>query len=439
MTDVPFLSAMIVALLLLIRGIELNHRTEFVLGVLMAILSIFIRQTGVLILVGLVVAYPFWHRLGKRWLLAAVVPLLAAVFLLWSFERYLDVIGQTPGLFTGKSIALKQFVTDVAHGRLGAFKTTLQVAAQLLLYLGLCSLPLSLLIAPDVLSRLAPGRKAGFWLGVAVATAGVTALLVKRGWLMPVLTNQLNKHGLGITTLPGTAPELPRPFWIAVTALAVAGAIMLIVSLVGLVKTAWPGRGTDSTPAALHLRVVFLLMVVLLNFAPLLFSYMPIFDRYTLVFLPLLVALTVALLQGRGLAPGPLAGSLAAVVAAVYLVFGVAATHDYLDWNRSRWAAAATIHANWGAPEEEIDGGFEYNNLLDARKRLRAGWVHRPGIAEIIEETARPYRLAFSPLPASEVLTQVEVHPWLPTGIREIYCLRRLPPREQLDKQSLHR
>ena len=66
---------------------------------------------------------------------------------------------------------------------------------------------------------------------------------------------------------------------------------------------------------------------------------------------------------------------------AVYLVFGVAATHDYLGWNRARWAAAAELHERWGVPKEEIDGGFEYNNLLESRKRFRTRWIHRPGIA----------------------------------------------------------
>ena len=438
MTDVASLSAMIVAMLLLIRGLELNRRKEFVLGVLMAIVSMFIRQTGMMVLLGLVVAYPLCRGYGKRWVLAAVVPALAAFFLLWSFERYLDLIGETPGLFATKSIAFKKFWTDVARGNLGAFKTSLRVTAQLLLYLGLCSLPFSLLIAPNALSLLPPRRRAGLWFAVAVTTAGVTAWLTNRGWLMPMLDNLFNKHGLGLASLPGIAPELPRSFWIAVTALAVAGALLLTVCLVGLVienRT----RRTAARSSALRWRVVFLLAVGALNFGPLAFSYMPIFDRYVLVFLPVLLALFAALYQGREIAPGWIAGSLSAAVTAVYLVFGVAATHDYLDWNRSRWTAAATLHAKWGVPVEEVDGGFEYNNLLDARKRLRARWIHRPGVAEVIQETARPYRLAFSPLPSSEVIALVETHPWLPTSVRAICCLRRLRPGEQLDKQSPHR
>jgi hypothetical protein len=111
---------------------------------------------------------------------------------------------------------------------------------------------------------------------------------------------------------------------------------------------------------------------------------------------------------------------------AVYLVFGVAATHDYLEWNRARWAAATELHEQWGVPKEEIDGGFEYNNFLDARKRFRTRWVHRPGVSELIENPSRPYVLAFEPLAFYEVLGQVECHPWLPRGVRQIYCLHRL-------------
>jgi hypothetical protein len=115
---------------------------------------------------------------------------------------------------------------------------------------------------------------------------------------------------------------------------------------------------------------------------------------------------------------------------AVYLVFGVAATHDYLGWNRARWAAAIELYERWGISKEEIDGGFEYNNLLDSRERLRTRWVHRPGFAEVIQEPpSRPIRLAFEPLAAYKILGHVECRPWLPHGVRRIYSLHRLSAR----------
>ena len=70
-----------------------------------------------------------------------------------------------------------------------------------------------------------------------------------------------------------------------------------------------------------------------------------------------------------------------------------------------RWAAATELHERWGALKEEIDGGFEYNNLLDSRERLRTRWIHRPGVADVIrEDPTRPFRLAFEPLTSYENL-----------------------------------
>jgi len=426
MTDVPFLSLMILAILLLLRGVDLGHRGEVVLGLALACLSIFIRQIGLMILIGILLAYPIRRGFGKRWVLVAVIPTVFSGALLWSFERYLDLVGEMPGGFTIKSDAIKKFWTDLAHGHVGAFKMSLRISFHLLMYLGLWSLPFLLLIAPRVLARLTPARRRAAWLLLAGVTAGVTTLLTRLGWLMPMVGNQLNKFGMGVMTLPGAGSGLPRTFWIGVTGLAVTGAALIIVTLGELAREKWLNRGTASKHLSWPWQVIFLLAMGVFNFGPVAFAYGSVFDRYFLVFLPLLLALIVALGHGQHMIPGRLVEWLSASVMAVYLVFGVAATHDYLGWNRARWAATAELHERWGVPEEEIDGGFEYNNLLDSRKRYRTRWVHRPGHTEIIDNPSRPYRLAFEPLASYEILGQVECRPWLPRGVRRVYYLRRL-------------
>ena len=403
MTDVPFLATMIVSILLLLRGVNLGRDHELIAGLALACLATFIRQLGLMILIGFLFAYPIRCGFGKRWALMSVMPMILSVALVWSFERYLDRIGQVPGLLSAKSEGLKAFWTDLAHGHTGVFKTSLRISFLFLMYLGLCSLPFLLMIAPRALARLTFSRRRAAWLLVAGVTAGVTALLTLRGWLMPMIGNHLADFGMGVTTLPGGRPELPRPFWIGITALAAMGAAMMILVLGVLAREKWLARGTTSRRESWPWQAVFLLMVGVFNFGPIASAYIPVFDRYFLVFLPLLLGLIVALCHGPDLSPGPLVGWLSASVMAVYLVFGVAATHDYLAWNRARWAAATELHERSGIPKEEIDGGFEYNNLIDSRERLRTRWVHRPGSVEVIQDPSRPYRLALEPLPAHEM------------------------------------
>jgi hypothetical protein len=427
MTDVPFLSLMIVAMLLLLRGVDLRHDDEVVLGLALACLSMFIRQIGLIVLIGFLVAYPLRRGFGKRWVLLAIVPAALSAALLWLYECYLRSIGELPGLYTVKADAVKNLVQDLVHLRLGALKPPITISVLLPLYLGLWALPYMLSVTPVMLRRFSLARRRAVWLLVVGMTAGVTTPLTLSGWLMPMVGNQLKNFGMGLRSLPGAPSGLPRPFWIGITALAVTGAVLIILTLGELVREKWLTRSMAPVHESWPWQVVFLLVVGAFNFAPIAFAYGPVFDRYFLVFLPLLLGLLVTLGHGWEIIRGPLIGWLPALMMVVYMVFGVAATRDYLGWNRARWAAATELHERWGVPKEEIDGGFEYNNLLNFRERLRTRWIHRPGFVEVIQESpSRPFRLAFEPLASYEILSHVECRPWLPYGMRRVYSLRRL-------------
>ena len=74
------------------------------------------------------------------------------------------------------------------------------------------------------------------------------------------------------------------------------------------------------------------------------------YDRYALVFVPLMAALVLAS------SPPVRVWSTAAAVC-VTAVVALAGTHDYLDYNRAVWAAVDDLRAN-GVPVSDIDGGY---------------------------------------------------------------------------------
>lgn len=45
----------------------------------------------------------------------------------------------------------------------------------------------------------------------------------------------------------------------------------------------------------------------------------------------------------------------------VYAVFSVAATHDYLAWNKTRWIATNDLMQKDKISPRQIDGGYEFN------------------------------------------------------------------------------
>ena len=425
MTDVPFLALMILSIFLLIQGSDLGRDGEIVAGLILACISILIRQIGLMVLIGFLVAYPLRRGFGKRWLLLAVVPTAVAVVLLRSYESYLRLIGELPGQYTSKFDGIKLLATHFLQLRLGALRNPVRISVLLLLYTGLWSLPFSLLTTPRALQRLTLSRRRACLLLVAGVTAGSTALLTLIDWLMPMVGNEWVNIGMGIRNLPGATPGLSRPFWIGMTVLSVAGASLAVLTIALLVGQKWSNRAMTSASQTWFWQTICLLAIGAFNLAPIAFSYSPAWDRYFLVFLPLLLGLLVALGHDRWTNPDPRAWWLAASLLAVYLGFGVAATHDYLAWNRARWTAAAQLQERWGVPKEEIDGGFEYNNLVDARESLRTRLVHRSGVYQI-DGSTRPYRLAFEPLADHETLGYVECHAWLPRAISRVYYARKL-------------
>jgi hypothetical protein len=419
MTDVPFLAMMIASSLLLIRGLDLGRDGEIAAGLIVAVLSIFVRQVGLMVLLGFLVAYPLRRGFDRRWVLLAVAPTVAAIILLSLYEPYLERIGQLPGLYRAKSDGVRRVLMHIAHLRLGGLRPVLRASVLVPMYLGQWLLPFTLMVMPEALRSLTPRWRRLGLVGIAGATAGVTLCLTLVGWLMPMTGNVLRDFGMGIATLPGGAPRAPRSVWIAVTALSAMGAAQAALILALLARWLWLRRPPEVRPW----HLAFLLVVGILNFGPVAFSYSLFFDRYILVFLPLILGLLVASGAGRWKAPDPRCIGASAVVLAAYLGFGVAATHDYLGWNRMRWAAAAELQGGLGLSPGEVDGGFEYNNLHHSRARLRAGWIHQPGDPGIVDGSALRARVAFRPLPGHEVVGHLDCPHWLPWGVSRLYLL----------------
>ena len=425
MTDVPFLALLVLVLLLLMRGIDLGHRIELCLGLFLACVSVFIRQIGLMVPLSILFTYPLRRGFGRGWVLVGVLPMVISAGLLWCFEHYLDLIGEMPGGYIIKSDGVKNFFADLAHGHLSAFKFSLRISFSAIMYVGLFSLPFLLLIGRPVLSRLSRLRRGSLWLLIVGVTAGVTAFLTVRGWLMPLVGNQLANFGMGLREPHrGELPGLPRRFWVGITALTALGATLLVMILGRLAWESWLTWSAASRREPWFWQVCFLLLVGVFNLGLIAFGYGTVFDRYLLVFLPLVLGLIVALGRGQLAVSGPALEWLSGLVMAVYLVFGVAATHDYLEWNRVNWTAAAELHERSGVAKDKINGGFEYNNLLESRKHFRGVWRHRPGVQNYIDGSSRPYLLSFEPVPSYEVISRAECRPWLPLGVhRSILCV----------------
>jgi hypothetical protein len=248
---------------------------------------------------------------------------------------------------------------------------------------------------------------------------------------LPYFGNILYDLGLGPMNIRGNllaSGELWTPhgwggLWWIPTVLGLASAAGLLSAALR-----WVLRPTEADKAR-RPAVWFLGIWAALSVVSLYHPWLPVrFDRYLLsALVPILVLVASAPGQvaqastrvGAGSrAPGsrPNRGlyTLQWGLAALLLIFSLRAQHDYLAWNRARWAALNDLIAA-GIPPEQIDGGYEFN-----------GWYTSPRFIErfgadafvssgpkgwwVVDDT---YAIGWRPRPGYVVRERIPYDSWL--------------------------
>jgi hypothetical protein len=132
------------------------------------------------------------------------------------------------------------------------------------------------------------------------------------------------------------------------------------------------------------------------------------------------------------LRPLPILRPLCLLLAVAWGGYALTGTHDYLAWNRARYAGIAALERN-GVPPTAIDGGFEYN-----AGHFAPTLGTSPGDAEA--QPGQPYTrrswwwvvddayvLSFRPLPGYRVRERRPFTRWLPPGTGYVFVLERPP------------
>ena len=385
MTEVPYVCASAIALYFFLRGFDEDRRGWIVAGCLAAIVSWFVRQTGVVNLIA-PLAIALWRRRFRD--AAAIAATLALFAALFFFKR--DWISGSPEEF-----AVHYRMWGESSFRLPEF---LEVAYHWFVFnaqnVALFFLPL---VSPLIFVR----RR--WWVTVAIGLvlAWRVQSLINAGHPMPYSANPFCcdifagnifvDFGLGSQTLAGAFPfVLPRALRLAITYASVALAALMFVK-------------PPKTNAAL-----LSLGTALAGTAALVGSGLYV-DRYALdsawslaIFFPLVIPWA----RGKHIA------IVSLIIVAAFSVYAVA---DYHAWNRARWRAFHDLRAR-GVAVDQIDGGAEawsYYEMADKDQRWRR--IRQFGIGP------RPYVIAFEPLKGYRVIATY------PFGVRGgvIYVLAR--------------
>lgn len=419
MTDVPFAAWLTLAALCLCAHVQTRSGPALWLGTALCAVAILSRQLAIALPLAFALCLPLLHGLRVAVLWRALLPLAVSAAALLGFEHWLQETGRVPAMYAAAPLAA---VLARLHQPLlfvQALWGTLCVAG---VYLGLFALPL----LPVLLMRLREIRGR-----VTLLALGLFALLSWTLWgqWMPLGGNILARGGVGPLTLKDTyvlgldnVSALPLGFWQALTVAGLVSASIFTAAMIVAASAA--GRRLATKAAQRHGDApgLFLLVSALVYLGAVLLSAW--FDRYLLAALPLLWAGTFALLpvaDARATRRGTRAAvhGSAALLVLGFAVYSVAASHDYLGWNRTRWQLIHEI-TQQGVAAAELDGGFEFNGLL----RYDPAYVAQPGKSWWWVQDDR-YLVTFSLVPGYLPMRVALYEQWLPPRQGTVFVLQR--------------
>ncbi len=396
MTDVPFAALLLLALWAWWRWYQHQGRVWFTAALAISVLALMLRQTGLMLLLALPVWR--WHhtrRLGPT--LLATWPILCGLALLYAWTRWLEGHQGLPDTWADPLVLIENATKfgkwEVASRRLPALGGTL----------GLFLLPVFL------------GLRTWRWIQQA-----------RRRWLVVLAGALLLANGLwwhqaipwgNIFYNLGLGPKLLKDGQFFLNVYPQLGPSALLgLQVLAAFSGAWLGMLVLACLRS-WLENPFGSFLLVCTSAYLLFAMLDThsFDRYWLVFFPLLLCL-FAMVKVAQLPPAPNAVSW--LLLGAMALFSLLATHDYLAWNRARWQALHWL-ADEGIPPERIDGGFEFN-----------GW-HRPGVLEHGRARswwwvhAEDYCVTFGQLEGFTTVRAFTWSRWLPPGQDSILVIHK--------------
>lgn len=469
MTDTPAFSLTILYAYFCIKGMRRKSEINFVLATMALIAGSLVRQNLALMAgVNALLLLTLWCRRRNSWtLLVGMVALPIATGVL--ADKWMMATSDFTPLYVWYKGMVTSAVRDILRAPSKMFFPLLQIAGQLLCYVGLFCLPILIGFHRQLVGIFHPAAKpstgripaqqqmsAGwFALSAAVITYALTQCVIVSKKLMPFNQNLLRIPAVGAHTILGinhaNLPNRAREILTGVSGLAgfLLGALLgngfqravvngfrvcrsIVLKRPGTSGEAFEKRVRKSATALF----VFVFCAMQYAFVMLQATFSDI-DRYYLF--PFVSTTLCLALSWRWLSVKLSKPVLVIAVAAltIYSVYSAAACQDQMAWNRARWQALTALEEQ-GVKPEQIDGGAEYNYYsnpqLFKNLKLWPTWYDLTHRGDPPRDQWRwwsvdreDYIVSFSPVPDFEVIDKREYWSAL-CGRREILTLKRLPP-----------
>lgn len=429
MTDVPFYALAVASLTATVHGFQSRQAGWLLLGTLISFPAILTRQFGLVLPLGFALAYLWTRQPTLRTAAIALAPLALGLTFYLLLQHWLAAHVRVLTATESESNRLLEALVRLPTQLPAVFRNGVLVFQ----YTGLFVLPSAVVVFGIELSTVSSAKRYRRWGSLLAWVSVLGGIVVGKELFMPSTGNVMTPFGIGPLTLKDSfflktnQPVVPAALqlcWAAITGLSVLGAALLadlawyrISSSISQIR-AMGWRAAGALPA-LMLTTVGAYVLLIVAIVP---SY---FDRYMLFCIPFALALLLPPQSPTGAARPTWQGirRVAYFMIAASAAFSVAGTHDYLAWNRKRWAALSELTEIRGVPPSRIDGGYEFN-----------GWhLYQPGGPRMntgkswwwVDDDA--YIVASGPISGWREVAAYPFWRWLTQTESRIVILQRLP------------
>ena len=460
MTDVPFLAAASLTLLSFSRLLKKKDSAAqgntidfkwLATAVLASSAACLVRQLGLVLPIAFAITFLCHSKLpALKRIIIGLLPLAISLILVCGFQFWL---GKEAGTLYSYQVEQEYMRQRFAQGFVFVTGDFMRNIIKAFIYLGVFFLPALPIVVPGFVSSLnKKERLMELGLGIELAILLAVALLVS-GASMPLADNIFYNIGLGPLLLGLELKEaIPWPMappyvMPLITLLGCIGAGFLFALVIALTVRVLKGREFLKDPSALRSTALCLTAFYLYLFVLCIRGF---FDRYLLfpmlMLLPLVAASAhllpspqnvsttsvnseqetpISVLEAQTFSPLALNWVTAALLALPLLIFAVAGTHDYLEWNRSRWQALNEFMQDPTHSALDIDGGLEFNGWYGYEPKYR----DKGGI--VLQSSMRhgdTYAITLGPVKGYKVLKTYPFKRWIPPGAGEIMLLQKQAP-----------
>jgi hypothetical protein len=352
MTDVPSFTFAMLSVYFLVRALGRHSQFDISIGVIFSLVAILNRQSNLIILPAFSLAYLSKNGLKTRTIIEAIAPTIIGIFVYMSYSQWLRLTGRAPALYGSQ---IEQIIASINSG--SRYVTVLYITNIFItsIYLGLFLCPFVIMEFARRYESLAVRRKEVWHCAAFVI---VVTLLVDKYKPMPLVGNVLGILGMG-----------PKG-WLILTAVGIFGAVLLLKYLGDTISNLFGNRPDLSVEKGTKSVIVFIITLVVLYFLPIgALQQSSWYDRYLIIFIPLLMMLVVSV--SRTKPRGNISFIVACISASLLLFYGgftISATHDYLALNRARWQVFNELMQDGKVRPDQIYGGFEFNGWYFGNK-----------------------------------------------------------------------